>query len=319
MEYKSPKEIKEILINQKNIIFEEGFDENFFLSHDYTRFFNPFKDFICTNKGSGGKRVYGIKTDFNYLTKLNECDEYISMWFVKTIGLFEKKIKSLLSCEICNSMVLNGDLNCTDFSIFQEMLEDNYVSKLSCFYPLLKTISFDGKETLDCTNFDYRCKAFEKIQALINENEGTVLNSFCLEYKEKHSGQLPFYILISSFSFSMLCALFNSLKIENRKRVYEKLFDKTESEISDVVKFSNSLSDLIAIRNITHHHEAVAPFVLRIVSKFDILMLLVKHLKLLNEKGRYGNIELIKPEIVFKNNGYLTKKIDKYKLLYNSL
>ncbi len=283
----------------KNINDDIGIDENFVLTNDYTHLINPYKDLLSTGKNASGKRLYQNTNQLSYVFSLKKIDDYISLKFFCLIDEFEKRFKSALSNVVCRSFCDKGTEECDDYSSIYQMPNNPLSAPLNCFLPYLITINKEGNnENMgDTKDKDKLIDIMKNLETGNYEKE----NSFCLNHIKRHN-KLPFYIMITSFSFSNLCTLFCNLNFDAREKVY-KIIVGNETKVfkDDVIVFSERLSDIRIIRNITHHHEPIVPYIIG-AKKFEIVYSAIRVLKktYINE----CNVTIQKPEIFFVQNDY---------------
>lgn len=291
----------------KNIIDDIGINDNFLMDNDYTHLINPYKDLVATGLSPSGKRIYKNQTKLSYFFELKKCDEYISLNLISLIDRFEKKFKSALSYVVCSSFSAKGYDNCDKYEDIYKMDNNPLVQPISCLLPYSITIDNNGRN-----NASNDTKAKDRIIEVIKKLESgdsQKCNAFCSNYLSRHNC-LPFYIMITAFSFSDLCYLFESLTFEARKKVYGCIFNVRDYVYNDdVIDFTRKLSDIRTVRNITHHHEPIIAYIIGL-KKSDIFYSIIRLLiKANNVTVHKCEIDIHNPDVCFIENEYNKKHL----------
>ena len=295
------------IINRKNIFDDMSIDDEFVAQNDYTHLINPYKDLLATGLNPSKKRVYQTQTPLSYLFSLKKCDDFISLHLIRLIDIFEKRFKSALSYVMCSALVSKGYENCDVYLDIYDMKNDPLHQPTNCLLPYLVAVNDSGRNVPSSDT-----KAKDRIIEVISQLEkGDTQknNSFCLNYLSRHNN-LPFFIMITAFSFSDLCYLFESLTFDAKKAVYKIVFNVAGYTYDeDVIDFSRKLSNIRTIRNITHHHEPVIPFILSLKNPsfmFSIIRILKNSKQVDNCKC---DINIVNPGIIFVENDYNKRNI----------
>ena len=260
--YKTVNQLLEHLEKDRHLILEED-SKNIFNFYRYGQVIDPYKDIMSKNILTGNVHIYEDGVTLNSFLSLMNVDEYISTKLTVYISHYEKMLKQFISEVVCNSMIKNGSSDCSDYSCFESIKQDDFSSPLDCFIPLNN--EYDKKADLmlrETATYDARIRVIDKIIGFSQGRNTSELNYYVSDYyKSKRS--IPFYILIGSLSFSNLIVLFEMFKKEIQFDFMKNQIGKTYIENKDIRALKGKHSVIRTIRNIIHHHEPLLPFLVR--------------------------------------------------------
>ena len=261
-QYKTKSELLSHLINERKIIVGDEYSD--ILNYvRYNNLIDAYKDIISTNN-LRGIHLYSPSTSIFDFVNISHINDYIAYRLIAFIDEYEKRLKLFVSDKICEAMVIAGSPNCCSYDLFDRTINE-VDPVLSCFISSRYIYSNDVSKKLIIANnhvVSNRERVINKIKDLSAGTSAAELNYYSRDYLSKNN-ELPFYILVSNLSFSNLTTLFEmfteSIQIEFMKEVL-KMEVVTFADISSLSSKNNIIR---IIRNSTHHHEPVVPFLLK--------------------------------------------------------
>lgn len=135
-EYKDINEQVLYLHKSKKIIVDTE-DRHYLEERNYVSLVKPYKAFFSTGRNNKGKLVYKKETNFKEVIKLVNLDDAYAKMLYELIGVFERKIKSVLFAEICHNYVTcdNSDIYCIRYVDEIKRFINDETSELPFFLP----------------------------------------------------------------------------------------------------------------------------------------------------------------------------------------
>ena len=264
--YKNASELKAHLINDRNVTVGDEYSD-IFTSLRYKNVVDAYKDIIGVFRN--GIYEYPLNTTIEDFLFFVTADKWVSQKLFSYIDSYENQLKLFVSEKICLSMVKAGSLDCCDYTLFSRILTE-YEPPLDCFIPFqqryVKKSNKSDFVVSDLAALDLisaRTKTIEKIQNLSSGVNAGELNFYAKEYFNKNH-VIPFYILVGSLSFSNLIVLFELFKKDIQLEFMNNISKKGDLyKEEDILSFSTRNNVIRILRNITHHHEPVIPFLVK--------------------------------------------------------
>lgn len=265
--YKTAKELRDHIVNDRNISVPEELD-NIFGAVRYNNLIDAYKDIIALSTSRGGRYIYGESITINDFINLSNIDHFVSLKAISYIDRYEKKFKKFISDKICESMVKVGSLDCCDYTLFERM-KSEVTSPLDCFistsyfYKVSDTNPLNMQLALaDEKLVSSRIKTIDKIIDLAKGNTKSELNYYSKDYVDR-KGTIPFYILVGNLSFSTLITLFELFNKNIQLEYMTGILKMNCVTEKDIKSLSTKHNILRIIRNTTHHHEPLIPFLVK--------------------------------------------------------
>lgn len=260
--FKTKKELLDHLVNDRKIAVPTDFYDVFDFAR-YNNLIDAYKDIVSLEK-SRGVYFYSSATSINDFINLHRIDEFVSLKLFSFIDGYENALKLFVSNRICESMVKAGSSDCCDYSLFK--LEVGAVDlKLDCFISPSYMFSNNPNSKLvfaDEKNSQNRDRVFDKIDKLASGLSKGELNYYSKDFFTS-KGYLPFYILIGNLSFSNLITLFELFTEEIQLDFMRNVLKMDVVNFSDIKSLSTKHNIMRILRNATHHHEPVIPFLVK--------------------------------------------------------
>ena len=318
--YKTKIELISHLENDRHLFLEED-SKSIFDVYRYGQIIDAYKDIVASSILSGNIHIYNDNVSLKTFINLLNMDEYFSIKLTIFISHYEKILKKYISDKVCASMVMAGSIDCCDYSLFEKMKEDDFVSSLDCFIPLNAEYNYDAKETLRKeTTYNNRVRVIDKILGFVSGSNICELNYYVSDYYNEKQ-KIPFYILIGSLSFSNLIILFEMFDKEIQFEFLRTIVKKTHIENKDLNSLMGKHNVIRIIRNIIHHHEPLIPFLCK-KGFIDLDTKIASIKMLLNIYETESNIAKLKIDsaVDFEiNNLFTSKKAKKLSRFINIL
>lgn len=312
--YKTKEELITHLVADRNVtIVDDRLDVFDFVR--YSNLVDAFKEIIAINK-SRGNYQYSISTSIDDFVSLHQLDEFISLKLISYIDGYEKQLKLFISNIVCESMVRAGSDDCCDYSLFAQS-DEEIDSKLDCFISFHYMHSSDEKNRLviaDDKTKNNRTKVIEKIVKLSSGQSNAELNYYSKDYISLKRC-LPFYILISNLSFSNLIIIFEMFKESIQNSFMTSVLKMNVIHFNDIKSLSTKHNIIRIIRNATHHHEPIIPFLVKKdYLDFTSRLSSIQLIKTVHESNPYkGNISVKSDIDISPLDNYTSKQSKKLK------
>lgn len=112
------------MLNEDKNMNPQTINQKIFKEISYVSLINPYKDYICLNHEEEAHRVYPSEVSFDDFKQLKMIDNFISNRLFVYIRTFEEALTANLYLILSNKMASLGDSTCSDFSVFEELLEE---------------------------------------------------------------------------------------------------------------------------------------------------------------------------------------------------
>ena len=273
--YRNINEQIQYLYDSKKIIVDVE-DRHYLEERNYISLVKPYKAFFSTGRNNKGKLVYKKESNFKDVIRLVNLDDEYAKRLYELVGVFERKLKSILFTEICHNYITceNSDIYCIRYIDEIKQFISGNSSELPLFCKNFNYLYIKGKDgvkrSIDTFNVErkkdvlvhiYKIATNTNIDGSPLKEHETSSNKLIRHYYEKHC-EVPLWVIPNALTLGELQIIFMMLDENSQKIVTAKMLKSSVEKMSAhlILSFNGHIEKIRKLRNIINHYEPLLPF-----------------------------------------------------------
>lgn len=222
--YRNINEQIQYLYDSKKIIVDVE-DRHYLEERNYISLVKPYKAFFSTGRNNKGKLVYKKESNFKDVIRLVNLDDEYAKRLYELVGVFERKLKSILFTEICHNYITceNSDIYCIRYIDEIKQFISGNSSELPLFCKNFNYLYIKGKDgvkrSIDTFNVErkkdvlvhiYKIATNTNIDGSPLKEHETSSNKLIRHYYEKQC-EVPLWVIPNALTLGELQIIFMML------------------------------------------------------------------------------------------------------------